>query len=118
MEVDGMEVDGMEDSEDSYVVVLTTVGTKQFAGDLASSIVSARLAACVQIQAVQSVYRWKGEVRSEPEWLLAIKTTSAKAAELARHIRANHSYETPEIVQVPIAGGSQEYLGWIAESVR
>jgi len=103
--------------EETYIVVLTTVGTKQFASDLASSIVSARLAACVQIQAVQSVYRWQGEVRSEPEWLLAIKTTGAKYAELERHIRANHSYETPEIVRVPIAGGSREYLGWIAENV-
>jgi len=52
--------------EDAYIVVLTTVGTKQFANDLAHSIVSARLAACVQMQAVQSVYRWKGEVCNEP----------------------------------------------------
>jgi periplasmic divalent cation tolerance protein len=103
--------------EETYIVVLTTVGTKQFANDLARAIVGARLAACVQIQVVQSVYQWNGEVRSEPEWLLAIKTTDAKYAELEQHIRANHSYETPEIVRVPIAGGSREYLGWIAESV-
>jgi periplasmic divalent cation tolerance protein len=104
--------------EETFVVVLTTVGTKQFASDLAHSIVSARLAACVQIQSVQSVYRWKGEVCSEPEWLLAIKTTEARCAELEQHIRANHSYETPEIVRVAIAGGSREYLGWVGESVR
>ncbi len=85
--------------DETCIVVLTAVGTRQFASDLANSIVSARLAACVQIQPVQSVYRWKGEVRSEPEWLLAIKTTA-------------------EIVKVPIAGGSREYLGWVAESVR
>jgi len=103
--------------EETFVVVLTTVGTKQFASDLAHSIVSARLAACVQIQSVQSVYRWKGEVCSEPEWLLAIKTTEGRYAELEEYIRANHSYETPEIVRVPIAGGSREYLGWIAENV-
>jgi periplasmic divalent cation tolerance protein len=104
-------------SEETYVVVLTTVGTKQFANDLAQSIVEARLAACVQIQAVQSVYRWKGKVCAEPEWQLAIKTTDAKYAELERHIRANHSYETPEIVRMPIAGGSAEYLAWIGECV-
>jgi periplasmic divalent cation tolerance protein len=104
--------------EETYIVVLTTVGTKQFANDLAQSIVSARLAACVQIQSVQSVYRWKGEVCSEPEWLLAIKTTEGRYAELEQHIRANHSYETPEIVRVAIAGGSGEYLGWTAECVR
>jgi periplasmic divalent cation tolerance protein len=104
--------------EDACILVLTTVGTKQFAGDLAHSIVSARLAACVQIQSVQSVYRWKGEVCAEPEWLLAIKTTDARYAELEQHIRSNHSYETPEIVRLPIAGGSAEYLAWIANSIR
>ena len=104
--------------DETYIVVLTTVGTKQFAYDLAQSIVSARLAACVQIQPVQSVYRWKGEVCSEPEWLLAIKTTDGRYAELEQHIRANHSYEMPEIVRVAIAGGSPEYLGWIGESVK
>jgi periplasmic divalent cation tolerance protein len=103
--------------EDECIVVLTTVGTRQFANDLAHSIVSARLAACVQIQSVQSVYRWKDEICSEPEWLLAIKSTDGRYAELEQHIRANHSYETPEIVRVPIAGGSSEYLGWIAECV-
>ena len=50
--------------EDKYIVVLTTVGTKQFANDLARLMVDARLAACVQIQSVQSVYRWKDKVCS------------------------------------------------------
>ena len=103
--------------DDTYIVVLTTVGTKQCANDLANSLVSARLAACVQIQSVQSVYRWKDRVCAEPEWLLAIKTTDGRYAELEQHIRANHSYETPEIVRLAIAGGSREYLGWIGESV-
>ena len=103
--------------DEMYVAVTTTVGTKQFASDLAHSIVSARLAACVQIQAVQSVYRWEGEVRSEPEWRLAIKTASGRYAELEKHIRANHSYEMPEIVRVAIAGGSREYLAWVGECV-
>jgi periplasmic divalent cation tolerance protein len=103
--------------DESYLVVLTTVGTKQFAHNLARSIVEARLAACVQIQSVQSVYRWKEKLCAEPEWLLAIKTTDGRYAELEAYIRANHSYETPEIVRMPIAGGSREYLAWIGESV-
>jgi periplasmic divalent cation tolerance protein len=100
--------------EDACILVLTTVATEQFANDLAHSIVSARFAACVQIQTVRSVYRWEGEVRAEPEWLLAIKTTAGRYAGLEQHIRANHSYQTPEIVRLPIAGGSPEYLAWIA----
>ena len=102
---------------DACIVVLTTVGTKQFANDLARSVVDARLAACVQIQSVQSVYRWKEKVCVEPEYLLVMKTIGRKYAELEQHIRANHSYETPEIVRMPIAGGSREYLTWIGESV-
>jgi periplasmic divalent cation tolerance protein len=104
--------------EEKYIVVLTTVGTRQFAGDLARSIVDARLAACVQIQSVESVYRWKEKVCAEPEWLLAIKTTAAKYEELEQHIRANHSYETPEIVRVGIEGGSREYLAWLGACVE
>jgi periplasmic divalent cation tolerance protein len=103
--------------DETCILVLTTVGTKQFAADLAQSIIRARLAACVQVQAVQSVYRWQGEVRSEPEWQLAIKTTASRYADLEQHIRANHSYETPEIVRIVIDGGSQEYLAWVGESV-
>ena len=103
--------------EDACILVLTTVGTKPFAADLAHSIVSARLAACVQIQSVQSVYRWKGDGCAEPEWLLAIKTTDARYTALEQHIRGNHSYETPEIVRLPIAGGTPEYLAWIGECV-
>ena len=97
--------------------MLTTVATRQFAADLARSIVTARLAACVQMQSVESVYRWKDEVRTEPEWLLAIKTTESQYANLEYHLRANHSYETPEIVRLPITGGSSEYLAWISSFV-
>jgi periplasmic divalent cation tolerance protein len=104
--------------EEKYIVVLTTVGTRQFAGDLARLLVNARLAACVQIQAVESVYRWKDKVCAEPEWLLAIKTTEGRYAELEEYIRANHSYETPEIVRVGIEGGSRKYLAWVGECVR
>jgi periplasmic divalent cation tolerance protein len=103
--------------EENFVIVLTTVGTRQFATDLAHSVVKARLAACVHIQSIQSVYRWQGETRAEPEWQLAIKTTESRYLALEQHIRAHHSYETPEIVCVPIVRGSREYLAWLAESI-
>ncbi len=102
--------------EETYILVLTTVASQEQAAELARSIVSAGLAACVQIQTIRSVYRWKGELCDEPECLLMIKTTEGRWADLERHIKANHSYETPEIVKLPIAGGSREYLAWIGES--
>jgi periplasmic divalent cation tolerance protein len=100
-----------------HVLVLTTVATDQQATELAQSIVSAGLAACVQIQSLRSVYKWKGEILTEPEWLLLIKTTDAQYAGLEQHIKANHSYQTPEICKLPITGGSREYLAWINECV-
>jgi periplasmic divalent cation tolerance protein len=103
--------------ESSYIIVLTTVGSEAQGEKLARSIVDAGLAACVQIQAIRSVYKWKGEVCAEPEFLLMIKTAERQYASLEQHIKANHSYETPEIVKLPITGGSREYLAWIDECV-
>ena len=101
--------------ESGYIVVLTTVGNEAEGEGLARSIVSAGLAACVQIQPIRSVYRWKGEVCAETEFLLMIKTVERQYASLEQHIKTNHSYETPEIIKLPITGGSREYLGWIDE---
>lgn len=94
-------------------MLLTTVASEEQASKLAHEIVKARLAACVQIEAIRSVYRWKDEVHDEPEWRLAIKTRAEKYAELERFIRERHAYQTPEIVRLEIAGGAAEYLRWI-----
>jgi periplasmic divalent cation tolerance protein len=104
--------------ENTYILVLTTVASEEGAMDVANSIVSAGLGACVQIQSIRSVYRWKDELCSGPEWLLMIKTTDGQFSRLEEHIKASHSYETPEIIKLPITGGSREYLGWIDESVK
>lgn len=103
--------------EQSYAIAFTTVDTEYRARELARTIIEGRLAACVQIEAIRSVYRWQGEIHDEPEWRLAIKTQSSLFAELEQHIKAHHAYETPEIVRVEIAGGSKEYLAWINECV-
>ena len=96
-------------------VVMTTASTEDEAESLAAAIVEARLAACVQVQRVRSFYIWQDALHREPEWLLLIKTLSARFAALEAFIRERHSYETPEIVQVPITSGSPAYLRWLAE---
>jgi periplasmic divalent cation tolerance protein len=101
--------------EDGYILILTTVANEEEAGELARSIVAAGLAACVQMQPIRSVYRWKGEVCEQPEWRLMIKTAGALYARLEQHIKANHTYATPAIVRVEITGGSPETLAWIDE---
>lgn len=104
--------------EQAYAIVFTTVDAEDRAHELACTIIEARLAACVQIEPIRSIYRWKGEMHDTPEWRLAIKTQSHRYAEIEHHIKAHHAYETPEIVRIEIAGGSREYLSWIDECLR
>ncbi|OUM00973.1 divalent-cation tolerance protein CutA [Variovorax sp. JS1663] len=101
--------------DSSACIVMTTASTEDEADALAAAIVESRLAACVQVQRVRSFYVWKEALHHEPEWLLLIKTLSARYAALEAFIRERHGYETPEIVQVPVSGGSPDYLRWLAE---
>ena len=97
----------------AYCIVLTTTASQQQAETLARQIVQARLGACVQIQSVKSFYSWQGALRAEPECQLAIKTRGDRFAALAQFISAQHPYDTPEIVQIPITAGSSDYLRWL-----
>ena len=101
------------------LVLLVTCGSRKEAQRLAEAIVDARLAACVNLLAtpVQSVYQWKGRVERAKEFLLLIKTTRKKFESLRREITRRHSYDTPEIIALPIAAGSRDYLDWIDESL-
>jgi len=101
-------------SADSPCIVMTAVGTEDEAEQLAAAMVEARLAACVQVQHVRSFYSWKGELHREPEWVLMAKSRTAVYAALEAFILAHHSYETPEVVQIPITAGAAGYLGWLA----
>ena len=100
--------------EPEFGIVLTTVATPDEARRLADGLLEKRLAACVQILAIQSAYRWKDAVQREPEQLLLIKTRAARYPAVEAFLRANHAYETPEIVWLPIAAGSPDYLRWLA----
>jgi periplasmic divalent cation tolerance protein len=101
-----------------FVVVFCTCRDQQEALHLANAVVEQRLAACVNVlPSMQSVYRWKGEVQIETEQLLLIKTTEDRFDALREAIVKLHSYETPELLAIPVAGGSDKYLAWIRESV-
>ena len=102
-----------------YRIVLTTAGSVDEAERIASVLVEAELAACVNIVSpVTSVYRWKGALQKEQEWLLLIKTTASAFDRVSKKIRELHSYDLPECIQVPIEAGTAEYLNWIAENVK
>lgn len=101
-----------------YCVILTTTGTREQAERLAELLVTRRLAACVQITAISSIYMWKGELHKDPEHLLLIKTCPDRYEDVQTAILENHSYEVPEIVQLPIERGLGRYLSWVNESTR
>ena len=100
------------------IVVLITAGSREEALRLAEMLVGARLAACVQVlPEMESIYHWQGQVERAPEVLLLVKTTAARFTELEREVRALHSYETPEIVALPVTSASAPYLEWLTGAV-
>jgi periplasmic divalent cation tolerance protein len=100
------------------IMVLMTAGSREEAVRLADVLVVARLAACVQIlPEVESVYHWQGNVERSPEILLLAKTTQANFAALEALVSSLHSYETPEIIALPITASSAPYLEWLTANV-
>lgn len=109
----------MPGGEDEAIVVLLTAANGEEAVRLADMLIGAHLAACVQIlPEMESVYRWEGKIERQPEILLLAKTTRSKFDELEREVRALHSYETPEIVALPVVAGSAPYLEWLRASLK
>src|SRR5579864_2316547 len=100
-------------------IVLTTAGSQEEARKIACALVERRLAACVNIvPQIESVYRWQEKVETAMEWLLLIKTQADLFDRVRDAVKELHSYDLPECIMLEIAAGSQEYLNWIAESVR
>ena len=97
------------------LLVITNLPDRAAAEGLADVLIAKRLAACVNILApCRSIYRWKGEVQHDEEHPMLIKTTRERYADLEAAIRAQHPYELPEIVAVPIERGLPDYLDWVA----
>lgn len=102
----------------AYVVVSTTVEREDEANRLAEAVIEARLAACVQILPVRSVYRWQNKVERAAEALLQMKTRSECVQPLMQFVRDRHAYDVPELTVTKIEAGSEDYLGWISEETQ
>mgnify|MGYP002681527606 CR=1 FL=1 len=103
---------------ETYCIILTTTGSLEEAARLAELLVSHRLAACVQFFPITSCYHWQGKIQKESEYLLFVKTAAQLYSDVEKTILENHSYEIPEIIQIPIDRGLELYLGWMDESLH
>lgn len=109
----------MPDSAPTARIVLTTTATPEEAERLAHTLVEERLAACATLlPAVQSIYRWQGEVESASETMLLIKTSTELLADLESRLHKLHSYKTPEFLVLQVESGSNAYLDWLQANLR
>ncbi|MFN2455229.1 MAG: divalent-cation tolerance protein CutA [Pyrinomonadaceae bacterium] len=109
----------MSEQPPNAIVVLISAGSREEAARLAEMLVNSRLAACVQIlPEMESVYFWKDKVERQPETLLLVKTVQANFDELQREVCALHSYETPEIIALPVTAAFAPYLEWLTSTVK
>jgi|SaaInl7_200m_RNA_FD_contig_101_68515_length_4861_multi_4_in_0_out_0_3 periplasmic divalent cation tolerance protein len=100
-----------------FCIILTTCPNQKEAEELAGKLVEKKLAACVQLSEISSFYRWDGLIHHEPEIRLLIKTDKVLYDAVERFILENHSYEIPQIVQIPIEGASYEYRHWMSNQM-
>ena len=96
---------------DPHIVVLITAGSREEADQLSRGLVEEKLAFCVNsVPGVQSTYYWEDKLCVDAEFLLIAKTRRDRFEELEKWVRANHSYDVPEVIALPIIAGSEPYL--------
>lgn len=100
-------------------IVYVTTPNDDSAKKIARALVTQQLAACVNIvPGIQSIYQWEGRVNEDSEYLLMIKTASAKVDAVSQFVRENHPYSVAEVISVRIDNGNPPYLSWIEQSVK
>jgi periplasmic divalent cation tolerance protein len=104
---------------DDKIVVLSTAANIEEAEKITLALLEARKVACVNIvPEVLSRYWWQGKITKDKEVLLIAKTNVAALPDVVTIIKENHSYETPEVIALPITGGSAHYLAWLENEVK
>ncbi len=105
-------------TEEDIILVMTTCPDADSAQLIAVTLLEQRLAACVNtLPGTKSLYRWEGNIEVAEEFVLLIKTSGSRFALIEDTVKKLHPYELPEIISVPIASGSVEYLDWIKQSL-
>ncbi len=98
------------------VIILSTYPNKKSLNTVALQLVKIKLAACVNILKISSIYTWKGKVENTTEYLAFFKTTQKNKKKLKEKIKATHPYEVPEIAEINVNSINKSYLKWLVES--
>ncbi len=107
---------GTHPTPEPIYLTLCSCPDAQTGQSLARTLVSERLAACVNIlPGIVSVYRWQAEIETDNEVLLILKTTKSRVDALAARIEALHPYDIPEVISHPITAGNKNYLDWVRQ---
>ncbi len=99
------------------IVVFITTSKEDEAAAIARALVEERLAGCVNIiRGIRSIYRWQGNIEDDKEVLMIAKTQKKLFKALEKKVKELHSYDVPEIIAMPIAEGSKDYLKWLQDA--
>lgn len=103
----------------SYILVYSTFSSEKKAGDICKQLVERSLVACANIfPKHKSIYKWDGEIVEESEFLAIMKTKESQFGSVKDEICKLHSYDTPCVLKLDIAGGNEDFLEWISSSVK
>lgn len=99
--------------KDKFIIIKTTYPNKNSAIKLSKILLKEKLAACIELKKIESLYSWQGKIENDAEISVAIKTVSKNFDKIAKIIKENHSYKLPQIIAIPLISGTKEYLSWI-----
>ncbi|MFO0753602.1 MAG: divalent-cation tolerance protein CutA [Thermodesulfovibrionales bacterium] len=103
---------------EALVVYITAPGEEE-AVKIARTLVEERLAACVNlVKGIRSLYRWEGKIEDDSEVLMIAKTRRELFASLQQRVKELHPYSVPELIALPIVGGSPDYLCWLHDATK
>ena len=104
---------------EKITLIMTSVGTEQQAVEISEELIARKLATCINIvPCLRSIYRWKGKVCEDTEYLLLIKTPEKLFDDVSEAIREFHSYELPEILAMPVTAAEENFHRWVLEMVE
>jgi periplasmic divalent cation tolerance protein len=97
-------------------IIVSTYPNKRLASKIAKQLVIEKIAACVNISEIQSIYSWEGKIEDTKEFLALFKTSQKNKAKLKVRIKETHPYDVPEIAEISIDSINEPYLKWLVKS--